>query len=94
MGGGRDHAAIGDDTDPANREARAQPVDHRHEDADIGGIAGPHLRADRPTLRVDHHAQDHLHQVGPVILRIALRPDRRTARAGETERRGIHENHR
>jgi hypothetical protein len=93
-GGGRDHAAIGDHADPADGKTRAQTIDHRNQDADIGGIAGPHLRADRPALRVDHHAQDHLHQVGPVILGIALGAERRTARAGETERRRIHENNR
>ena len=32
------------------REALAQAVDHRHQHADIGGIARPHLRADRPAL--------------------------------------------
>ena len=62
--------------------------------ADIGGVAGPHLRADRPAVGVDHHAQDHLHQVRPVILGIAPLAQARAAGADEAQRGGVHEHHR
>ena len=70
-GRGRDHAAVGHHTDPTDGEAAAQAIDDRDEHADIGSVAGPHLRADRPALSVDHHADDHLHQVGAVVLGVA-----------------------
>ena len=70
-GWGRDHAAIGHHTDPTDGEAAAQAINDRNEHADIGGVAGPHLRADRPALRIDHHAHDHLHEVGAVVLGVA-----------------------
>ena len=57
---GADHATVGDDADAADREAFAQPVDHRHQGSDIGGVARPHLRADRTTVAVDQHREDHL----------------------------------
>src|SRR4051794_14781591 len=51
----RDHAPISHHTDPTDAEAAAQAINDRDEDADIGGVAGPHLRADRPARRIDHH---------------------------------------
>src|SRR4051794_33655625 len=57
-GRGGDHAAVGHHTDPTNGEAAAQAIDDRNEHADIGGVARPHLRADRPARGVDHHAHD------------------------------------
>jgi hypothetical protein len=38
-----DHAAVGDDANPADREARAQAVDHRQQRLDVGGVARPGL---------------------------------------------------
>src|SRR3954469_3576062 len=67
-GGSRDHATVGHHTDPTDGEAAAQAINDRNEHADIGGVAGPHLRADRPARGVDHHAHDHLHEVGAVVL--------------------------
>ena len=93
-GGGRDHAAVGDDADPADGEAAAQAVDHGQQHPDIGGVAGHDLRADRPPLGVDDHAQDQLHQVGPVVLGMAALPERLPARALEAQRRGVHEHDR
>jgi hypothetical protein len=57
---GADHASVGDDADAADREAFAQPVDHRHQSGDIGGVARPHLRAYRTPVAVDQHCEDHL----------------------------------
>ncbi len=90
----REHAAVGHHADPADGEAAAQAVDDGEEDGDVGGVAGPHLRADGVALGVDHHAEDHLHQVGPVVLRIAPLAQALPARAGEAERGGVHEHHR
>ena len=39
---GTDHAAVGDDADAADAKPRPQPVDHRQEGGDIGGITGVH----------------------------------------------------
>lgn len=48
----------------------AQPVDNRDQHADIGGVARPHFRTDRPALAIDDDADDHLVEVGTVILRM------------------------
>ena len=69
----------------------AQTVDDGEEDADVGGVARPHLRADRPALGIDHHADDHLHQIGPVVLRVAALAEGLAADAGEAQRGGVHE---
>jgi hypothetical protein len=65
---GADHAAIGDDTDATNGKAFAQPVDYRNEAARVGGVARPHLRADRPTVAVEQHGEDHLIEIRPMVL--------------------------
>jgi hypothetical protein len=90
-GGGRDHAAVGHGADPAHGKAAAQAVDHGQQHPDIGCVARRDLGADRPSLGVDDHAQDQLHQVGPVVLRVAPLPERLPARALEAERGGVQE---
>ena len=40
---GAHHAAVGDDADAADREPPLQPIDHRKQACDIGGVAWPHL---------------------------------------------------
>jgi hypothetical protein len=82
-GGGRDHAAVGHDADPADGEAAAQAVHRRQKHPDIGRVAGHDLRADRPPLGVDDHAQDQLHQVWTVVLGMAPLPE--TLAAGGLE---------
>src|SRR5271166_5552882 len=66
-GCGRDHAAVGDDADPADRKALPQAVDDREKRRHVGGVARPHLGADRRAFAVDDEAEDHLLQVGPVV---------------------------
>jgi hypothetical protein len=88
-GGGRDHAAISDNTDPANGEAVAQAVHHGQQHPDIGGVAGHDLGADRPPLGVDDHAEDQLHQVGPVVLGMAPLAQALATGALEAERGGV-----
>ena len=88
---GADHAAIGDDANPANRKALAQPIDHRDQAAGIGGVSGPHLGADRSAVAVEQHRQDHLVEIGPMILGKAAASKRLAARALEVEAGGVHE---
>ena len=93
-GVGTDHATIGHDADVADGEATAQAVDHRNEGRHIGGVAGPHLRADRPAVLVDDDADDHLVQGRPVVLGMAALAERGAARALEIQGGGVHEHHR
>jgi hypothetical protein len=58
-----DHAAIRDDADPADGKALAQPVDDGDKAARIGGVAGPHLCANRPAVAIEHHREDHLIEI-------------------------------
>ena len=83
-----------------------QAIDDRDQGADVGGVAGPQLRADRPSVRVDHHAHDYLHQIRPMILGrapialarwgpgVAALAQGLATCAGEAERGGVQEHHR
>src|SRR5215469_9291350 len=84
-GGGGDHAAVGDDAPPADMKALAQTVDDRHQHPRVGGVAGQHLGANRPALAVDDNGEDHLLQVWPVILRMAMSAKTLAASAVEGE---------
>jgi hypothetical protein len=75
----------------ADREAFAQPVDHRHQSGDIGGVARPHLRAYRTPVAIDQHREDHLPQVRPMVFAIAVLTDALSAEAFEVEAGGVHE---
>ncbi len=88
---GADHAAIGDHANPTNRKALAQPIEHGDQAAGISGIPGPHLRADRSAVAVEQHRQDHLVEIGPMILGKAATSKRLAARALEVEAGGVHE---
>jgi hypothetical protein len=72
QGIGTDQTAIGDDAHPGDSKARPQPIDHRNEGRDVSRVARPHLRADWPPVTVDDHCEDHLPQIGPVILAVAV----------------------
>ena len=50
-------------------EAAAQTVDDRDQRGDVGGVAGPHLAADRPPVLIHDNAYHHLRQVGPAHSR-------------------------
>ena len=88
---GADHAAVGDDADPVDAEATRQAVDRRDQAGHIGGVSRPHLGAHRAAVAVEQHGQDHLVEVGPVVLGEAASPERLTARALEIEAGGVHE---
>src|ERR1700729_1256789 len=92
-GGGTDHAAIGNDTETLDGEAVAQPLDDGDQRGDVGGIAGPHLRADRPSLLIDDDADDHLVQMRPIILGVTAFTERGATLTLEIDRGGVHEHH-
>jgi hypothetical protein len=71
----------GDNAHVGDAEAGAQAIDHGQERVRVGRIAGPDLRADRAACLIQHHADDHLAQVGPVILGLAVTAARRPAGA-------------
>src|SRR5450830_1203896 len=88
---GTDHAAVGDDADAGDGEALAQAVHHRNEATRVRRVAGPHLRAHRPAITVQEHGEDHLAQVRPMILGIAVPAEGLPARALEIETGRVHE---
>jgi hypothetical protein len=93
-GGGGDHAPVGHHADPPDPEPLAQPIHHRQQHGAVGGIAGKHLGADRTPLAIDHDSQNHLLEVRPVILGVAVGTEALTTRPLEREGRGIHEHNR
>ena len=88
---GRDHTPVGHDTDAANAEALPQPVDHRQQHGHVGRIARPHLGADGRARSVDHETEDHLLEIGPKVLRVAMLTQRLAALAVERQAGRIHE---
>ena len=88
---GADHAAVGDDADPVDRKAFAQPVDRGDQAGHVGGVSGPHFRAYRPAVAVEQHRQDHRVEVRPMVLGEAAPPERLAARALEIETGRVHE---
>ena len=88
---GADHAAVGDDADARDAEAALQAIDRGNEDADVGGVSRPHLRADGAAVAVEENGQDHLAEVGPMVLGEAAPAERSSARALEIEAGRIHE---
>src|SRR6516164_11274385 len=70
-----DHAPVGHDADLADGEPLAQAIDHRDQRAHVGGVARPELAADRPSLAVEHHPDDHLLEIRSVILAVAVSAD-------------------
>ena len=87
----RDHAAIGDHANAADSEALAETVNHRQQRLHIDGIARPHLCADGAPLAIHDEPQDHLLQIWPEILRVAVLAQRFAALAVEGQAGGVHE---
>ena len=86
-----DHAAIRDDADPADGKALAQPVDDGDKAARIGGVAGPHLCANRPAVAIEQHREDHLIEIRPMVLGKAALSEGLSARSLEIEAGRVHE---
>src|SRR5512139_290790 len=67
-----DHAAVCNDTEPANVEPIPNPLDDGNQRGYIRCVAGPHLTAYRLPLVVKNSANDHLVQIGATVLAVAL----------------------
>ena len=88
---GRDHAAVGDHAHPPDPEAPAQAIDNPHQHRHIRCVPRPHLRADGPAVLVDHHAEDHLLEIGPMVLRTPPGAQGLAAGTLEVMAGGVHE---
>ena len=89
----RDHAPVRHHAHPADLEARPKPVHDGQQHRGVGRVAGQHLRAYRPALAINDDGQDHLLQVRPMVLRIAVGAERLAAGALEAQRGRVHEHH-
>src|SRR5262249_16030121 len=56
-----------------------------------GGVARPHLRAHRPPVAIEQHREDHLPQVRPMVLAVAVPAQRLPASVLEVQAGGVHE---
>src|SRR5439155_26021783 len=65
-----DHAAVGDNAHLANLEAPPQAVDDGDQRGHVGRVAWPELAADRPTIAIEHRADDHLMLIGTMIFAV------------------------
>src|ERR1700756_1097641 len=70
-----DHATIGHHRDLSQPEPFSHPLDYRYERFDISSVTRPHLAANRSTLDVQSHANDHLVKIGPVIFTVTAFTD-------------------
>ena len=61
---------VGDHAHARDVEAPEQPVDHRNEGADVGGVARPDFNRDRRRRSI----KDHLPQVRAMVLAVAAGP--------------------
>src|SRR5580693_3992641 len=69
-------------------EAFPHPFDNRHQGGDVGGVAGPHLTANRATFHIDGHPDHHLLEIGSVVLIVTALADL-SALAFKVERSGV-----
>ena len=72
-------------------EAALQPLGHPVEGGHVGGVARPHLAADRNAVAVDDHPQHHLLAIAAVVLALAVLAQRLAALTGEEQRGGVEE---
>lgn len=70
---------------------RPQALDDGQQRGDVGGIAGPEERGDRPVVAIEHDAQHHLMQLWPEVLGEAALAEGRSAPALEVQRGGVEE---
>ena len=86
-----DHAPVGHDADPADPEPATEAIDDGDQRRHVGGVARPQFAADRPPLAVEHRPDDHLVEVGPMVLAEAPLADVLAALALEVDRGGVEE---
>src|SRR6516162_6581549 len=63
-----DHSTISHHRDLSQPETFSHALDYRYESFDIDCVTRPYLAANRSTLDVQGHADDHLVKIGPVIF--------------------------
>src|SRR3954453_11259254 len=86
-----DHAPVGHDAAPTAPAPAAEAIDDGDQRRHVGGVARPQLAADRPALSVEHRPDDHLVEVGAMVLAEAPLADVLAALALEVDRRGVEE---
>lgn len=79
--GGADDGAGDHDADGPDVEEMLEATGDAHERRDVRCVFGPHLGTHRSPLVVSHESDDHLTQVRPVVLRMAILSDGLTAGA-------------
>jgi hypothetical protein len=65
---GADHAPIGDHTKVADTKALANPLHHRQQRCDIGGVPRPHLAANGADVAIEHGPDNHLEKILAVVF--------------------------
>ena len=72
-------------------EAALQAIDRRDQAVHVGGVSRPHLRAHRPAVAIEENGEDHLIEIGPMVLGEPAPSKSLTARTLEIEARRVHE---
>src|SRR3954471_12571769 len=86
-----DHAPVGHDADPPDAEATPQATRHGDQRRHVGRVARPQFAADRAPLSIEHRPDDHLVEVGPMVLAEAPLADLLAAFALEVDGGGVEE---
>src|SRR6266446_2324525 len=86
-----DHAPVSHDAHPADPEPTAEAINDGDQYRHVGGVARPQFTADRPPLTVEHRPDDHLVEVGAMVLAETPLADVLAALALEVERGGVEE---
>ena len=71
-----DHAAVCDDTEPANVKPIPNPLDDGNQRGHIRCVARPHLTTDGFTRIVDDRPHNHLVEIRAVILAVSFLANR------------------
>ena len=87
-----DHAPIGHDANAIDPEATPESIHDGDQRLHVGGVAGPQLAADRSALSVQDRSHDHLLEIRPMILGVAVLAQSFPAFSLEVDRRGVEEN--
>src|ERR1700687_2474981 len=84
-----DHPAVSNQAHPSNAKALAQARDNRQQRLHIGGVARPGFRTDRPAFAIEDDPDDHLAQIGAMVLRLAMPTKALATGAVEQQRGGV-----
>lgn len=70
-----DHAPVGDDSRLASLKTIPDPFNERYQALDISRVPRPHFAANRVAITIQHHPDDHLMQMRPMILAVTKLAD-------------------